>query len=232
MWCRRLTSEGARVLVADADVAAAKTVADVLNELGGGDVAAPLGVDVTSEQGAHASVAACHEQFGRLDVLVNGVGTYPHVAFDEMTLAQWREVITVNLDSVFLCAKAAVPVMRAHGGGKIINVSTNLVWLGLAGMVHYIAAKAGVVGFTRALAREVGEHGITVNAVAPGPIVPRDAELDGASVERLRAIVEFQSVKRPEEPMDLTGALVFLASSDSDFVTGQVLTVDGGLTTH
>jgi len=121
--------------------------------------------------------------------------------------------------------------MKAQGEGKIVNVATNLVWIGLANMVHYIAAKAGVVGFTRALAREVGAYGIRVNALAPGAVIP-DVPLNPVSQARVEAIVNYQCLKRPLAADDLVGAILFLASSESDFISGQVLTVDGGLAMH
>jgi 3-oxoacyl-[acyl-carrier protein] reductase len=122
--------------------------------------------------------------------------------------------------------------MRHQSSGKIINVATNLVWIGLPAMVYYVAAKSGIVGFTRSLAREIGEHNITVNAIAPGAIAPPVEHLNPASLERLEAIVSYQALKWCQRPVDLIGAILFLASSDSDFISGQILTVDGGLTNH
>ena len=145
--------------------------------------------------------------------------------------AAWQKVMRVNLDSVFLCTKAVLPAMTAQKTGKIINIATNLIGVGLPGMVHYIAAKAGIIGFTRALAREVGGRGITVNAIAPGAVIPNNASSEVAK-ERTAQIVDHQCIKRPQRPEDLAGTLLFLASRDSDFISGQVFTVDGGLTNH
>ena len=139
--------------------------------------------------------------------------------------------MSVNLDSVFLCSRAVLGQMKAQGEGSIINVATNLVWTGLAGMVHYVAAKAGVVGFTRAFAREVGGYGIRVNAIAPGAVVP-DVVMTDAARERIDAIVNYQCLQRPQRSRDLVGTVLFLASPESAFISGQVITVDGGLTTH
>jgi NAD(P)-dependent dehydrogenase (short-subunit alcohol dehydrogenase family) len=169
--------------------------------------------------------------FGRIDVLVNNAGSYPHVAFEDIDLDSWRKVISLNLDSVFLCVKAILPVMTAQRSGAIVNVATNLVWSGLANMTHYIAAKSGVVGLTKALARELGPVGITVNAIAPGAVIP-DARVARAGQQVIDEIVRYQAVKRPQAPTDLLGAMRFLCSPDAAFVSGQVLTVDGGLTMH
>lgn len=222
-----LAAAGAHVVVGDIDADAAARTAETID-----GSALALQVDVVDETSVDRMAQSTLDAFGRIDVLVNNVGTYPHQDFDEITYADWRRVMAVNLDSVFLCSRAVVPAMRARGEGKIVNVATNLVWIGLAGMVHYVAAKAGVVGFTRALARELGDDGITVNAIAPGAVAPPVHLLDDASLERLESIVSHQSVKWCERPKDLSGTLLFLCSADSDFISGQVITVDGGLTNH
>jgi NAD(P)-dependent dehydrogenase (short-subunit alcohol dehydrogenase family) len=226
-----LCSEGARVLIADIDIEAATALADTINQSIGFDMAAACRVDVTSEDDTQQMAAMAQDRFGQIDVLLNNAGTYPHVDFEDIDYDAWRKVITVNLDSVFLCTRAVLPIMKAQGAGKIINVATNLVWVGLPGMVHYIAAKSGIIGFTRSLAREIGEYGITVNAIAPGAVIP-DGQLNEVSRRRVEMIVDNQSVKRPQKSEDLVGMMIFLASSDADFVSGQIFTVDGGLTTH
>jgi NAD(P)-dependent dehydrogenase (short-subunit alcohol dehydrogenase family) len=232
LYCERFVAEGARIAIADVDVEAGEKLADRLNASLDAPRALFFPVDVTSEgetrQLAEATIAA----FGRIDVLVNNAGSYPHQDFDQITLADWNKVIAVNLTSVYLCASAVLPYMRRVGRGKIINVATNLVWIGLPSMVHYVTAKAGILGFTRSLAREMGPHGIIVNAVAPGAIMPDVDGLNERSRERVASIVGYQALRRSEEPGDLVGPMIFLASDDSDFITGQVLTVDGGLTNH
>lgn len=226
-----LVSQGAKVLIADIDLKAAAIVAESLNQAYAREAALACEIDVTSEADTVRMAKIAVDQFGRIDVLLNNAGTYPHVEFEDTTYEMWRHVVALNLDSVFLCCKAIVPIMKAQGSGKIINVATNLVWVGLAGMVSYISAKAGIIGFTRSLARELGEYGIMVNAVAPGAVIP-DANYNAASRRRIQMIVENQCVKRQQKAEDLPGTVIYLASSDSDFVSGQIITVDGGLTNH
>ncbi|MFF3442828.1 SDR family NAD(P)-dependent oxidoreductase [Streptosporangium sp. NPDC002721] len=233
-YCTALVQEGARVVVCDIDGQGAAGFATWLNERAGAERAHPLGVDVTSPDETAGMASTVLSRFGGVDVLVNNAGSYPHVAFEDIDHDAWRRVVALNLDSVFLCCRAVLPVMRKQGHGVIVNVTTNLVWAGLSNMAHYIAAKSGVVGLTRALAREYGEHGVRVNALAPGAVVPDlpDRRLTPAGEEAVTEILQYQSVKRHQHPRDLVGTMLFLCSSDSDFMSGQVLTVDGGLTMH
>jgi NAD(P)-dependent dehydrogenase (short-subunit alcohol dehydrogenase family) len=225
-----LHAEGAHIVIADRDGDAARQLAARLSAEGGPRAIA-LTTDVTSEESTKAMAEAAERELGTVDVLVNNAGIYPHTDFEEISLDEWQHVMRVNLDSVFLCSRAILPIMKKAGRGKIINIATNLVWVGLAGMSHYIASKAGVVGFTRALAREAGHHGITVNAIAPGAVIP-ERELSEQAAARVNAIVAAQSLKRTLRADDLVGPLIFLASSDSDFMSGQILTIDGGLAMH
>jgi 3-oxoacyl-[acyl-carrier protein] reductase len=231
IYAGHLCGEGARVVIADIDQQSAERVAAALNESFGRQVAVACKVDVTSEEDTQRMAQVAVETFGRVDVLLNNAGTYPHVEFEDISYAAWRKVMATNLDGVFLCTRAVLPIMKEQRAGKIINVATNLVWVGLPAMVHYIAAKSGVIGFTRALAREIGQYGITVNAIAPGAVIP-EAKFSETSQHRVAMIVEQQCIKRPQRPEDLAGTVLFLASPASDFVSGQVITVDGGLTTH
>jgi len=231
-YCVHLVRQGARVVVADLELGAAEAFAHELDQDSEERRAIAVRADVTSERDTEEMIRAAVQTFGSVDVLINNAGIYPHVNFEDITYDAWRRVIATNLDSVFLCCKAVLPQMKKQGRGKIINVATNLVWIGLAGMVHYVSSKAGIVGFTRSLAQEMGPHGITVNALAPGAVTPPLHMLDSASIERLSLIVSRQSVKWCQRASDLVGPMVFLASSDSDFLSGQILTVDGGLTNH
>src|SRR5215467_12828270 len=146
-----LVRQGARVVIADLDRGAAEAFAPELDKGSGERRTLAIRTDVTSETETAEMVRAAVDAFGCVDVLINNAGIYPHVNFEDITYEAWRKVMTVNLDSVFLCCKAVLPQMKKQGSGKIINVATNLVWIGLAGMVHYVSSKAAVVGFTRSL---------------------------------------------------------------------------------
>jgi 3-oxoacyl-[acyl-carrier protein] reductase len=232
-YTEHLAGLGARVFVADLDEEAGLALTRSLNEELGAKRCGIVRVDTTSPADTESMVEAAVGFFeGPVDVLINNVGFYPHTPFDDVDYELWQRVIRINLDSPFLCSKAVIPTMRAAGGGKIINVATNLVWMGLPEMVHYISAKAGVVGLTRSLARALGPDGITVNALAPGATAPAPESLNDEGLAKLEQIVSHQCVQWCERPQDLQGAVAFLASSGSDFMSGQVLTVDGGLTMH
>jgi NAD(P)-dependent dehydrogenase (short-subunit alcohol dehydrogenase family) len=184
------------------------------------------GVDVTAEQSV---LNACEEvvsRHGRIDVLVNNAGIYPHIPFEEMTFAQWRHVLATNLDGVFLCSHAVYPVMRSRGYGRIVNISSATFFIGYPGLSAYVASKGGIIGFTRALAREAGPHQITVNAVTPGLIATERALAEEAGV--FDEIVPEQAIQRPGSPQDIADCVRYLVRPESSWITGQTFNVDGG----
>lgn len=222
----RLAADGAAAVLVDLDVDGVGMAAARLQDVG--HVVTPLAADLTSEAEVAQVFADVRRRHGRIDVLVNMAGIYPAVPFDELTYEQWRTVITANLDSTFLCARAAFADMRRNGYGRIVNVSSGTVLTGMAGQTAYVASKAGVIGFTRALANEAGAHGITVNAVMPGLIATEHVL---ATIEELfdSEIVPQQAVPRRGEPADIAEAVAYLAAPAAGFITGQTINVDGGM---
>lgn len=187
--------------------------------------------DISAEADCDALAEIVRERAGRLDVLVNCAGYFPIVGFEEMTSTQWRAVIDVNLTGTFLMTHAMLPLLKEARSGRIINFSSASVFPGVPGQSHYVAAKAGVIGLTRSLAREVGKYGITVNAVLPGLTVT-PAVRDHFPPDLLQSQRDRRALPRDEFPEDLVGPVFFLASDDSGFITGQALNVDGGLYMH
>jgi NAD(P)-dependent dehydrogenase (short-subunit alcohol dehydrogenase family) len=168
-------------------------------------------------------------ELGGCDILVHCAGIYPTAAIDEITFEQWRKVLSVNLDSVFLLVKAFLPGMKERGWGRIISVSSTTFHSGIGFNTHYTASKGGLIGFARSLASEVGDFGITVNTIAPG-LTRTDTTINGKPGEFgwFEMIRAQQAIKRTETPEDLTGTLAFLTSDDAAFITGQTIVVDGG----
>lgn len=174
-------------------------------------------------------------KFGCCDILINNAGIYPLKPFEEMTFADWRNVMSVNLDAAFLTVSTFIPGMKQRGLGRIVNMSSSTLNTVVTHYAHYIASKGGVVGFTRALASEFGAFGITVNAISPSltrspGTLSRVPRFGRASMEEeFAALATRQAIPRPEIPEDLIGAMSFLTSDDAAFITGQTLYVDGGM---
>jgi pyridoxal 4-dehydrogenase len=225
----RLAAEGARVAIFDRDAEALAAAAGAL----GGDEASALAhtIDVTDEEAVGRGVEAVLAETGRIDVLVNNAGIYPHFPFEELTFADWRRVLATNLDSVYLCSHAVYPAMRERGYGRIVNVSSATFFIGYSGLSAYVASKGGIVGFTRALASEAGPLGITVNAVTPG-LIATEGVVGGEEAGLFDEIVPDQAVGRRGEPEDIAEAIAYLASPAASFITGQTVNVDGGHRYH
>lgn len=223
--CRRLSQDGMIVALADLDEAAAKSVAAELSV--DGRLVEPVAVDVTDSSSVQAMVDALEARFGRVDVLVNNAGFPRDARLTEMTDEQFRSVVDVCLFGTFACSRAVAPVMIRRSYGRIVNMASR-AYLGNPGQANYSAAKSGVVGLTRALAKELGRHEITVNAVAPG-IIETDAVRTHPKYDLLVSLARKQnSVQRLGEPDDVAGAIAYLASEEASFITGDVLHVSGG----
>lgn len=228
-YSRHLVASGARVVVADV---AGDRAAELAHELDGWAIA--VTTDVTEESSVHAMADAAMNAWGRVDALVNNAGgaIYPTTPIDQVGRAQWDHVLGVNLVGPWLCTVAVLPMMKAAGYGKIVNVCSASFFVGgPVGLTPYIAAKGGVLGLTRALARELGDDGVRVNAISPGwvPVdTPKRVHAPEAQQRLSERMLREQCLPRIEEPQDLCGAVEFLCSGDSDFITGQVLNVDGG----
>jgi NAD(P)-dependent dehydrogenase (short-subunit alcohol dehydrogenase family) len=215
-----LAAEGASVVVAD------------LNPPDGG-----IHADVANEQDVGRMVDQTLDRHGRLDILVNNAGLYASLAmrpFTEIPLDEWRQVMDVNVASMFLTCRAAVPAMRAQGGGgKIVNISSGTPFRGVPFLLHYVTSKGAIVALTRALAKELGKDGIHVNCVAPGFTMSAGVEAHPEVVEKLRDVsVAARTIQRDQLPEDVVGAVVFLCTPAADFITGQTMVIDGGQYFH
>ncbi len=214
-----LRAEGAEVVIAD------------LNPPEGG-----IRADVASEGDVQRMVDETVERHGRLDVLINNAGLYASLAmrpFTEIPLEEWRQVMDVNVASMFLTCRAVVPVMREQGGGKIVNISSGTPFRGVPFLLHYVTSKGAIVALTRSLAKELGKDSILVNCVAPGFTMSAGVEANPEVVERLRDVsVAARTIQRDQVPEDVVGAVVFLCTPAADFITGQTMVIDGGQYFH
>lgn len=238
---RLFAREGARVLVADIDVGRAEAVAGEIVAAGG--VAVPWRVDVTDYAQVEALLDGAIDRLGGLDVLCNNAGIFRLAPLESTSFEDWRAIIDVNLSGVFHGCRAAVPRMRARGGGSILNTGSMNSYIGFEGVSAYCASKGGVLMLTKALALEVGRDGIRVNCVCPGAIATpmqvavlegftgRELRDDPAEVERLRReLGAGHPLGRVAQPEEVAHAMLWLASDDSSYVTGSGLLVDGGIT--
>jgi 3-oxoacyl-[acyl-carrier protein] reductase len=232
VYSQEFAKAGARVVAADIDAAAARAVADALAAQG--HEALALETDIASEESTKSMAEAALERFGAIDVLVNNASLMSVLArrsWLEIPVDEWDRVMAVNLRGMFLSCRAVFPAMKARMRGKIVNISSSRVWEGTPNRLHYTTSKAGVIGFTRALSREVGEFGITVNAITPGYTLS-ETQVASSSGNYLASRVEGRVFERAQVPADLVGAVMFLSSSASDFMTGQTINVDGGKSMH
>jgi NAD(P)-dependent dehydrogenase (short-subunit alcohol dehydrogenase family) len=231
-YARALAAEGAAVALVDVDDPA--KVAGEIERAGGRALA--LTADVTRPESVAGMVERTISAFGRIDVLINNAalaGRLTLKPFTAIESGEWDAVMAVNVRGAFECAKAVVPHMRARRYGKIINVASGTAFKGTPLLMHYVASKGAVMAMTRALARELGDDGIRVNCLAPGLTLSENMRTNPDwSPSITAANIATRALKRDELPEDLVGAVLFLASGDSDFVTGQTIVVDGGSVMH
>jgi NAD(P)-dependent dehydrogenase (short-subunit alcohol dehydrogenase family) len=223
-----LAQEGARIVVADLK-GAAEAASSFRDGVG-------LTVDVADEAAVQRMVDETLARCGGLDVLVNNAGLYASLAmrpFTEIPLDEWRTVMDVNVASMFLTCRAAVPAMRERGGGSIVNISSGTPFRGVPFLLHYVTSKGAIVAFTRALAKELGKDGVRVNCVAPGFTMSDGVKEHPEVIEKLRDVsVAARTIQRDQEPEDVVGAVVYLAGPSAAFVTGQTIVIDGGQFFH
>ena len=225
---KRFLSLGAKVFAADRN----QDALDALTaELGNPAAYFSSTFDISQEAQCQEFAARVRDDWGVVDVLVNAAGYFPLTPFDEVTYAQWREILAINLDGPFLVTSNLLPLIKKSRAGRVVIISSASIFAGTAEQCPYVTAKAGLIGFTRSLANVVGEYGVTVNAVTPGLTVT--APIKKLFPKRaLAKATQSRALKRDEQAEDLVGAVCFLASADAAFITGQILNVDGGSTFH
>src|SRR5262245_1280161 len=232
VYAQEFARAGAKVVAADIDGDAAEAVAASIVRHNG--EALGLKADVSDEASADAMAKAAIDRFGGIDILVNNaslMSVLPRRSWLEIPVKEWDDVMAVNLRGLLLCSRAVVPAMKQRGRGKIVNISSSRVWDGTPNRLHYTTSKAGVIGFTRALARELGEFKITVNAVTPGMTLS-ETQIATTSNNYAASRVGGRAIERDQYPEDLVGTVMFLSSAASDFITGQTINVDGGRAMH
>jgi NAD(P)-dependent dehydrogenase (short-subunit alcohol dehydrogenase family) len=229
-YSEALAAEGAEVMVADI-VDGAAVAADIAAKYGRNSTASHI-FDVSDEKQVKALVAKTVERFGKIDILINNAALYaplPTLKVQEIDVELWDRVMAINIRGPFLMVKHVAPHMIARKYGKIVNIGSGTVARGIPNFSHYVTSKGAVTTFTRTISRELGEHGICVNTLAPGYTLSETGLKNTTHVEQSKAAaVQRRALKRDEYPEDLIGSLIYLCSGDSDFVTGQVLAVDGG----
>jgi NAD(P)-dependent dehydrogenase (short-subunit alcohol dehydrogenase family) len=223
-----LATEGARIVVADLNRAedAARAFDDGVG----------LTVDVADQEQVARMADEVVDRCGQIDILVNNAGLYASLAmrpFTEIPVDEWRQVMDVNVMSMFLTCRAVVPRMREQGGGRIVNISSGTPFRGVPFLLHYVTSKGAIVAFTRALAKELGKDDVLVNCVAPGFTLSEGVREHPEVVAALREVsVSARTLQRDQQPEDVVGAVVFLCGPGASFITGQTMVIDGGQYFH
>lgn len=232
VYARSLAKEGARVVITD--IVDTNPAQEEIVKNGGQAIS--FRADVSSEKDAAEMARRTVDKFGRIDILVNNAAIFATLRlkpFYEISEKEWDSLMAVNVKGTFLCSRAVFPQMKKQAKGKIVNISSGTAFKGTPNFLHYVTSKGAVISFTRALAREVGDYGICVNAIAPGftlsdTVLKRDDLVDAMN----DPVIASRCIKRGQQPEDLIGALIFLCSDESDFITGQTIAIDGGSVMH
>jgi NAD(P)-dependent dehydrogenase (short-subunit alcohol dehydrogenase family) len=229
-FAKRLAEDGVHIAIPDlGDGAATVKLVEAA-----GRQAIAVKCDVASEDSVAAMAKTVNAKFSHVDIVINCAGIFPQKNFEDMTFADWRQVMAINLDGTFLVTAAFVPGMRTRKWGRVVSMASSTLGSVVTGFTHYVASKGGIVGFTRGLATDLAPYGITVNAIAPGltrspgTVVRAPRPAFKTMDEEFDAVAQMQAIKRVEVPEDLVGAVSFLTSDDAAFMTGQTLNVDGG----
>ena len=232
VYSQRLAESGAKVVLADIAAEEAGSVASAIREAGGDALSIPT--DVTDEDAVQAMADRTAETYGGIDGLINNaslMSVLPRGDWFDIKADRWDSVMAVNLKGIFLCCRAVYPYMKKRAGGAIVNISSSRIWEGNPNRLDYTTSKAGVIGLTRALAREVGDDRIRVNAVTPG-FTLSETQIASSSSNYMAGRDDGKCFKRPQIPDDLVGAVIFLLTDAAGFMTGQTLNVDGGMYMH
>lgn len=228
-YAKHFAANGAIPVIAEIDGQAGSSVAAEIKANGGQALA--VQTDVADEGSVTETISRVMEEFGRIDVLLNNAAIFSTITrsrFEDISREDWTRVLDVNVIGSWICSKLVVPHMEAGEYGRIINISSSTVPVGLPLLMHYVTSKAAVVGMTRCMATELGERGITCNAILPG-MTESEVEYVGRTDASFSAVLNMQKLKRIEQADDLVGMALFLASPASGFMTGQSLLVDGGM---
>jgi 3-oxoacyl-[acyl-carrier protein] reductase len=225
---RRLVREGAKVVVADIREDPG-LMADLEKDENGQAIF--VKTDITSEAETANLARAAEAEFGRIDAVVNNAGLFTALPWDQLTWDEWQKRMDVNVGGVFLVTKAVVPVMEKNGGGKIINIGSDTVWMGTPGFAHYVASKAAVLGFTRAIANELGPRGITSVYVTP-TLLDTPGTRQAFQQGHFDYVLSHTPIGRFEKPEDVNGLIVFLCSDDAAFINGAAINIGGGISMH
>ena len=233
-YALRFAAEGARVAIADLDLPGAEIVAKEIAAQNGEAIAVAL--DVTDPAIISDAIDKVVDAYGTVDILLNNAAMFSvvpmsRVGFDALSIEEWEAMMSTNVKGPWLMSRAVAPIMRTNQSGKIINISSGTAFKGTNTQIHYVTSKAAVLGFTKTLARELGGDGINVNAIAPGNTLSEE-DPDDKTVTMRSSAISSRALRRLESPEDIVGAAVFLASNDSDFITGQTIIVDGGSVMH